>query len=61
MAQRGGEWRIARRTMLYDFYQDWGQAIDWSEGVMGMQFSAEHFAGRAVGDYSEVFFGKRGG
>ena len=61
MAQRGGEWRIARRTMLYDFYQDWGQAIDWSEGVMGMQFSAEHFAGRAVGDYSEVFFGKHGG
>jgi len=58
MAKRGGEWRIAERTMLYDWYQDWGQAIDWSQGVMGLPFTAEHFSGRAVGDYSEVFFAR---
>lgn len=58
MEKRDGEWRIASRLMLYDWYQDWGQAIDWSQGVMGMPFSAEHFSGRAVGDFSEVFFDK---
>jgi hypothetical protein len=26
---------------------------------MGLPLSAEHYSGRAVGDYSEVFFGKR--
>ncbi|CAN7337228.1 nuclear transport factor 2 family protein [Phenylobacterium sp. LjRoot225] len=57
--KRGGEWRIAQRTMLYDWYQDFGLSIDWSQGVMGLPFSAPHFPGRAVGDYSETFFGKR--
>lgn len=59
MEKRAGEWRIASRTMLYDWYEDWGGAIDWSQGVMGLPFSQEHFSGRAKGDYSEVFFGKR--
>ena len=59
LEKRGGEWRIAKRTMLYDWFQDFGVSIDWSKGVLGMPFSAEHFSGRAVGDYSEVFFGKR--
>jgi hypothetical protein len=59
MEKRDGQWRIANRMMLYDWYQDWGNAIDWSQGVMGLPFSAEHFSGRAVGDYSEIFFGKR--
>jgi len=58
--KRGGEWRIAERTMLYDWHQDFGVAVDWSQGVMGMPFSAPHFAGRANGDYSERFFGTRG-
>jgi hypothetical protein len=59
MEKRGGEWRIAERTMLYDWYQEWGDSIDWSQGVMGLPFSEEHFSGRAVGDHSEKFFGKR--
>ena len=42
--------------MLYDWYQDWGKAIDWSQGVMGLAFSEEWFSGRAKGDYSETFF-----
>lgn len=57
--KRNGEWRIAERTMLYDWYQDWGVSVDWSQGVMGMPFSADHFTGRAVGDYSHAFFGKK--
>ncbi len=58
--QRDGLWRIAARTMLYDWYQDWGAAIDWSQGVMGMPFSDERFPGRAHGDWSVKFFGKQG-
>ena len=54
--QRDGDWRIASRTMLYDWYQDWGAAVDWSQGVMGLPFSAPYFPGRAHGDWSETFF-----
>lgn len=57
LEKRDGEWRIAHRTMLYDWYQDWGGSIDWSQGVMGLPFSAEHFSGRANGDHSVAFFG----
>jgi hypothetical protein len=59
MEKRGGEWRIAQRTMLYDWFQDFGMSVDWSKGLMGLPLSAEHYSGRAVGDYSEIFFGKR--
>lgn len=58
MEKRGGQWRIAKRTMLYDWYEDFGVSIDWSKGVMGLPLSAPHFSGKAVGDYSEIFFGK---
>lgn len=59
-SENGGSlWRIAARTMLYDWYQDWGAAIDWSQGVMGMPFSEPYFSGRAHGDWSVDFFGKR--
>lgn len=57
MERREGEWRIAERTMLYDWYQDFGLSIDWSQGVMGLPFSAEHYSGRGQGDFSEKFFG----
>lgn len=56
LERRGGEWRIAARIMLYDWYQDWGRSIDWSQGVMGLPFGSDRYAGRAVGDYSESFF-----
>lgn len=57
--RRNGEWRIAHRLMLYDWYQDWGASIDWSQGVMGLPFSGEQFPGRAKGDHSEKFFSKK--
>jgi hypothetical protein len=56
MERRLGEWRIAQRTMLYDWYQDFGASVDWIHGLMGMKFSAGHYTGRAAGDYSETFF-----
>ena len=59
LEKRGGEWRIAERTMLYDWFQDIGEAADWAQGLMGTAFSGDHYTGRAFGDYSEVFFGKR--
>lgn len=59
MERRGGEWRIAERTMLYDWYQDWGSAVDWSQGVMGLPFTRDIFPGRARGDHSETFFAGR--
>lgn len=54
--KRGGEWRIAHRLMLYDWYQDWGASIDWAQGVMGLPLSQEWFSGRANGDHSVEFF-----
>ena len=54
--KREDEWRIASRVMLYDWFSDWGNSIDWSQGVMGMPFTAEHYAGRARSDFSEGFF-----
>ena len=56
--KRDGDWRIASRKMLYDWYQDWGQSIDWSQGVMGMPFSDSRFSGRAKNDWSTEFFDK---
>lgn len=59
LEKRDGEWRIAERTMLYDWFQDFGESVDWSQGAMGLPFSGDHYAGRAVGDFSETFFAKR--
>ncbi|MFS0849272.1 nuclear transport factor 2 family protein [Novosphingobium panipatense] len=54
--KRNGEWRIVGRIMLYDWEQDWGAAADWSKGVMGYPFTADHFPGRAKNDFSEGWF-----
>jgi SnoaL-like protein len=56
--KRGDEWRVLKRTMLYDWSQDYGVSADWAGGLMGTPFSADHFTGRTVGDYSETFFAK---
>lgn len=61
MEKRDGKWAIAHRTMLYDWYQDWGQSADWAQGIMGYPFHGPHYTGTAKGDWSEVFFGKRAG
>ncbi len=53
------KWAIKHRTMLYDWYQDWGKSADWAQGIMGYPFHGPQYSGRANGDFSEVFFGKR--
>ncbi|MCB2077955.1 MAG: nuclear transport factor 2 family protein [Novosphingobium sp.] len=58
MEKRNGEWRIVDRVMLYDWYTEWGNAIDWSQGLMGLPLTADYFSGRANCDFSEQFFGK---
>lgn len=55
-ARRDGEWRIADRVMLYDWYQDWGASVDWTQGVMGLPFTHPRFPGTAKGDYSTDWF-----
>lgn len=59
MEEREGEWRIARRTMLYDWLQDTGQSADWSQGVLGMPFLTDHSVGAAQGDHSVTLFKRR--
>ncbi|MFA5939545.1 MAG: nuclear transport factor 2 family protein [Sinimarinibacterium sp.] len=56
MEQRGREWRIAHRTMLYDWTRDFGPSADWSQGLLGMPFLTGHSVGSARGDHSETFF-----
>ena len=56
MERRAGDWRIAHRTMLYDWLKDFGQSVDWSQGLLGMPFLTSYSVGKAHGDHSEVFF-----
>jgi hypothetical protein len=58
LEKRNGEWRIAERTLIYDWFQDYGQSVDWSQGAMGMPFNGEHYTGKIRGDFSETFFAK---
>lgn len=57
LEKRVGVWAIKHRTMLYDWYQNWGQSADWSQGIMGYPFHGPHYTGSAKDDWSEVFFG----
>jgi hypothetical protein len=56
LERRDREWRIAHRTMLYDWLKDFGESVDWSQGVLGMPFLADHYVGTANGDHSESAF-----
>jgi hypothetical protein len=56
--QRDGEWRIASRMMVYDWSQDWGVSVDWSQGLMGQQIDSSNFVGGAANDFSRDFFGE---
>jgi SnoaL-like domain len=57
LEKRGDEWRIASRTMLYDWDRDLGVAADWTKGLMGMPFAGDHYTGRSAGDFSEGWLG----
>ena len=53
---REGDWRILSRLMVYDWYQDLGEAIDWAQGLMGQTLSSPQFIGSAADDVSRRFF-----
>jgi hypothetical protein len=59
LEQRNREWRIAHRTMLYDWLQDFGQSANWSQGLLGMPFLTQHSVGSARGDHSVAIFKQR--
>src|SRR5690606_33772214 len=46
--KRGGEWRIAHRLMLYDWYQDWATSSDGARAVMVLVLSKEWASGRPI-------------
>jgi len=52
-------WRIAKRTMLYDWVHDAGQSVDWSHGLLGMPFLTARALGSAHDDPSVTFFAQR--
>ena len=54
-ARRRGEWRLAERTLLYDWYRDFGPAADWAAGVMGHPLPPD-YVGRGAEDASRAFF-----
>jgi hypothetical protein len=55
---RGGDWLTERRSMLYDWAEDWGVSVNWSHGVLGAPLHGDQHTGRAVGDHSESFFAR---
>lgn len=59
LERRGEDWRIAERTMLYDWIQDTASSVDWRQGLMGIPFSGSHYAGRTADDHSVAFFADR--
>jgi len=58
MEKRNQDWRIAKRTMLYDWLTDFGRSADWSQGLLGMPFLVPHSIGSARGDHSVAAFQK---
>jgi len=56
LEKRSLEWRIAKRTMLYDWVQDAGRAVDWSQGLLGMPFLTPHSLGATTTDHSFKLF-----
>jgi SnoaL-like domain len=59
MKRADSAWRISKRTMLYDWFRDIGEAADWSAGLMGMPFDVARYVGSANGDPSEALIGDR--
>lgn len=58
MEKRECEWKIAKRTMLYDWQQDYGRSVDWSNGLLGMPFINAHAVGSTIGDHSAALFNR---
>lgn len=57
---RDGDWRIARRQMLYDWAGSSAPSADWTQGLMGAPFLHDRATGRTHGDASAALFSPAG-
>ena len=56
MARRGGEWRIADRKVVLDWWRIWDDSFDWHRGIFGKPVVP---GGRGLDDPSAALFGDR--
>ncbi|TAL01480.1 MAG: nuclear transport factor 2 family protein [Rhodospirillaceae bacterium] len=56
MEKRNGEWRIADRKCVMDWWRIWDDSCDWNRGVFGQKFEPGK---RGDADFSATLFGKR--
>ena len=52
--KRGGEWRIANRKVVIDWWRIWDDSADWERGIFGVKFEPGK---RGAEDYSADLFG----
>jgi hypothetical protein len=56
MEKRGGEWRIAARKVVLDWWRIWDDSADWQRGLFGKQVEVGR---RGAADPSAALFGDR--
>ena len=56
MEKRGGEWRIAERKVVLDWWRVWDDSADWQRGLFGKQVEVGR---RGDADPSAALFGDR--
>lgn len=56
MARRGGQWRIADRKVVLDWWRIWDDSFDWNRGIFGKRVVP---GGRGLDDPSAALFGDR--
>jgi len=56
MEKRNGEWRIAERKVVMDWWRIWQDSADWSRGLFGIKFEVGK---RGEADPSAALFGDR--
>lgn len=56
MEKRNGEWRIAERKVVLDWWRIWQDSCDWARGLFGVRFEVGK---RGDADPSAALFGNR--
>lgn len=54
---RQGEWRVIKRTLIYDWIRHDGASADFSQGVLGTPFLEGNYVGSTDADPSNDFIG----
>ena len=52
--RRNGDWRIASRNLIYEWYRDWPDSCDWTKGVMGLTPDSAIIGKRAPDSWLEI-------